>query len=121
MSRAARGTARSKGTRAKASAKASGSKAVRTRSHRKGANKRWVRSVTTVSTAPPEGLFNKDARTIARVMATKRVSPKGLGSAIRMVQYFINRGGKGLSPTRRRELERAKGILQEKKERSERR
>jgi hypothetical protein len=52
--------------------------------------KRWVRKVKTVSTAPPQGLFAKDAHTIARVMATKKVSPKGLGSAIRMVQYFIN-------------------------------
>jgi tRNA(adenine34) deaminase len=45
-------------------------------------------------------------------MARKDVSPKGLGSGIRMIQYFINRAGKGLSPTRRRELERAKRILQ---------
>jgi tRNA(adenine34) deaminase len=72
-----------------------------------------VREVHTVSTAPPRDLFTKDAATIARVMASKRVSPKGLGSAIRMVQYFINRGGKGLSATRRRELEKAKRILQE--------
>jgi len=51
-------------------------------------------------------------------MARKDVSPKGIGSAIRMIQYFINRGGKGLSATRRRELERAKRILQRRQERS---
>jgi len=45
-------------------------------------------------------------------MARRKVSPKGLGSGIRMIQYFINRAGKGLSPTRRQELERAKRILQ---------
>jgi tRNA(adenine34) deaminase len=45
-------------------------------------------------------------------MARKDVSPKGLGSAIRMIQYFINRGGRGLPSSRRRELERAKRILQ---------
>ena len=50
--------------------------------------------VKTVSTFPPEGLYTKDAETIARVMATKKVSPKGIGSAIRMVQFFINRAGK---------------------------
>jgi len=49
---------------------------------------------------------------IARTMARKDVSPKGIGSGIRMIQYFINRAGTGLSPTRRRELERAKRILQ---------
>jgi Protein of unknown function (DUF3175) len=30
-----------------------------------------------------------------------------------MIQYFINRGGKKLSPRRRAELERAKRILQQ--------
>jgi tRNA(adenine34) deaminase len=45
-------------------------------------------------------------------MARSDVSPKGLGSAIRMIQYFINRGGRRLSASRRRELERAKHILQ---------
>jgi tRNA(adenine34) deaminase len=76
--------------------------------------KRWSAAVDTVSTFPPEGTFTKDARSIARIMATKKVSPKGLGSAIRMVQFFINRAGKDLSPARRRELEKAKHLLQEK-------
>lgn len=30
---------------------------------------------------------------------------------MRMLTYFINRAGKGLTPTRRRELERAKKLL----------
>jgi Protein of unknown function (DUF3175) len=45
-------------------------------------------------------------------MARKDVSPRGLGSGIRMIQYFINRGGGNLSAARRAELERAKRILQ---------
>src|SRR5262245_14748125 len=81
---------------------------------RKPNDKSWVRKVKTVSTYPPEGLFTKDAKTIARVMATTKVSPGGIGSGIRMIQYFINRGGKGLSSTRKRELEKAKRLLQEK-------
>jgi hypothetical protein len=76
--------------------------------------KRWVRTVTTDSTKPPPKTFTGSARTIALKMARKDVSPKGLGSAIRMIQYFINRGGKNLSATRRRELEGAKRILQRK-------
>jgi hypothetical protein len=75
-------------------------------------NTQWVRKVKTVSTFPPEGLFTKDAETIARVMATKEVSPKGIGSGIRMIQFFINRAGKNLPSERKRELERAKEILQ---------
>lgn len=74
--------------------------------------KNWVRNVKTVSTFPPQSLFTKDAETIARVMATKKVSPKGLGSGIRMIQFFINRAGKNLTAARRHELEDAKHILQ---------
>lgn len=81
---------------------------------KKAAGKRWVRGVTTVSTFPPAGLFTRDAATIARVMASKKVSPKGIGSGIRMIQFFINRAGKDLPPGRRRQLERAKRILQAK-------
>ena len=77
--------------------------------------KRWVRAVKTVSTSPPKDLFTKDAETIAKAMASKKVSPKGIGSGIRMIQFFINRGGKGLPASRKRELEKAKRILQEKR------
>jgi Protein of unknown function (DUF3175) len=77
--------------------------------------RKWVRRVRTESTAPPKDLFSKDAQTIARTMAKKNVSPKGMGSGIRMIQYFLNRGGKNLPVTRKRELEKAKRILQNKK------
>jgi tRNA(adenine34) deaminase len=79
-------------------------------------NKKWVRDVKTVSTSPPEGIFTKDANTIARTMASKKVSPKGIGSGIRMVQFFINRAGKNLSAKQRRELEKAKVLLHERAE-----
>jgi len=81
---------------------------------KKGGGKHWGRGVKTVSTYPPKGLFTKDAETIARKMASKKVSPKGIGSGIRMIQFFINRAGKDLPPGRKRELERAKHLLQEK-------
>ena len=76
--------------------------------------KKWSHTITTVSTFPPEGIFTQDAETIARVMASKEVSPKGVGSGIRMVQFFINRAGKNLSPERKAELEKAKGIMRKK-------
>src|SRR5215470_4166896 len=84
----------------------------------KGASRRWIR-VGTASTFPPEGLFAKDAATIARVMATKQVSPKGIGSGIRMLQFFLNRAGKNLPARRRRELERAKRMLQQRRAKQE--
>ncbi len=76
---------------------------------------KWVQKVKTVSTFPPEKIFTKDAKTIAKVMSKKEISPKGIGSAIKMVQYFINRSGKGLSKKRKQELEKAKKLLQENK------
>jgi Protein of unknown function (DUF3175) len=46
----------------------------------------------------------------ARTMARKDGSPRGLEFGIWIIEYFINRGGKNLSPRRRAELERAKRI-----------
>jgi uncharacterized protein DUF3175 len=73
--------------------------------------KRWVAKVKTDSTHPPQGLFTKNAVTIARTLASRKVSPKGPGSGMRMLTYFINRGGRGLPRKRRAELEQAKALL----------
>ena len=75
------------------------------------ATKKWVRTVTTDSTHPPQGLFTKNPETIAKKLASKDVSPKGPASGMRMLTYFINRAGKGLSAARRKNLERAKELL----------
>ena len=75
--------------------------------------KRWVAKVNTEATFPPEGLFLKSAETIARTLASKKVSPKGPGSGMRMLTYFSNRGGKGLTAERHKELEKAKQLLHE--------
>ncbi len=73
--------------------------------------KRWVASVTTDSTHPEPDLFKKSAPAIARALASKKVSPKGPASGMRLLTYFINRGGRGLSAARRAELEKAKMLL----------
>ena len=74
-------------------------------------NRRWVAKVKTVSTYPPAGLFTKSAATIARTLASKEVSPKGPASGMRMLTYYVNRGGRNLSAERRKELEKAKSLL----------
>jgi hypothetical protein len=79
---------------------------------------RCVAKVKTDSTHPPKGIFTKDAPTIARALASKKVSPKGPASGLRMLTYFINRAGHGLSARRRRELERAKTLLSARIQRS---
>lgn len=80
--------------------------------------RKWVRIVKTDSTHPPQGLFTRDPETIARRLASKQVSPKGPRSGMRMLTYFINRAGKGLSPARKRSLEKAKDLLSEKVKRA---
>ena len=83
-----------------------------------GAGKsRWIKNVTTDSTHPPKDLFTKSAPVIARSLASKKVSPKGPASGMRMLTYYINRAGKGLSATRKAELERAKKLLHQRIER----
>lgn len=79
---------------------------------RRRATRSWVRSVTTVSTAPPAGLFTRDARTIARALASTRVSPKGPTSGLRMLLFYINRAGRHLGRRERAELLKAKRLLQ---------
>src|ERR1700758_374415 len=75
--------------------------------------RRWVAGVKTDSTHPPPGLFTKSAATIARSLTSRKVSPKGPQSGMRMLNYFINRAGRGLSDSRRAELNRAKKLLSE--------
>ncbi len=78
---------------------------------------KWSKDVPTVSTFPPEGTFTKPGEEIASIMARKEVSPQGLGSALKMVQFFINRAGVNLSEERRQELEKAKQLLRAMKNR----
>ena len=85
LSRHARSSARSRTRKersvaAKKGAKTRASRARRTQVGQGGAQKPrlWVRKVSTESTCPPEGVFKKDAKTIASVMATRKTSPKEL-------------------------------------------
>ena len=90
-------------------------KTASTKSHGKGTTRRWSAEVTATSDAthPPEGLFKKDAATIARTLASKKVSPKGPASGMRMLTFYINRAGHNLSASRLKELDKAKQLLHE--------
>lgn len=78
----------------------------------------WVRHVQQTSNAMdiPEGLFRRTPKEIAKglkraVMTSSRTKGSKFQSAMSMLNWFINRGGRGLSAARRRSLERAKGEL----------
>jgi hypothetical protein len=88
-------------------------------SHRSSQGKRkWSAGVNTESTYPQEGLFKKDAATIARNLASKKVSPKGPSSGMRMLTFYVNRAGKNLTKSRLKVLERAKDLLHERMEKT---
>ena len=73
--------------------------------------KKWSAKVDTDSTHPDEGLFNQSAAAIAKALASKKVSPKGPASGMRMLNFYINRAGQNLSSERHVELEKAKDKL----------
>lgn len=82
-----------------------------TRQSKSQQTRKWSAGVTSDSTHPPPGLFNRDPETIARSLASKKVSPKGPGSGMRMLTFYINRAGKNLSAARRAKLNKAKELL----------
>lgn len=72
------------------------------------------------------GLFASDPKTIAESLASREAFPQGPASGMRVLSFYISHAGRGLSPSRRRSLEKAKEILsarvkQELKELNERR
>jgi hypothetical protein len=73
--------------------------------------KKWSAKVDTDSTHPDEGLFSQSASAIAKALASRKVSPKGPASGMRMLNFYINRAGKNLPKSRHVELERAKTLL----------
>jgi RNA polymerase primary sigma factor len=77
-------------------------------------SKRWSGKVTTDSTKPSPGIFKKSAKTIASDLTKKSVSPKGPGQAMQMLSFYENRGGKNLTPTRKKALDNAKDIIRAK-------
>ena len=119
-----RATSRGTGTKRAATKRGHSSsnrttKAPRGASHRSSHGKRkWSAGVDTESTYPQEGLFKKDAATIARSLASKKVSPKGPSSGMRMLTFYVNRAGKNLTKSRLQVLERAKALLHQRIEKS---
>jgi hypothetical protein len=78
-----------------------------------------------VATFYPKGTMTKDADTIYKISKNKKYAPGGEGSATRWLTYYLNRGGKGIKPKQRKEIEKARHMLQrdlaKKKGRSRRR
>lgn len=59
----------------------------------------------------PANLFAKPPEKIVEVLSSREVFPQGAASGMRVLSFYISQSGKGLSSTRRRNLERAKKML----------
>ena len=109
---------KTKSTGVKRAAKARSTKTTRASHGNSHGRRKWSAGVDTESTYPQEGLFKKDAATIARSLASKKVSPKGPASGMRMLTFYVNRAGKNLTKSRLQVLERAKELLHERVEKA---
>jgi hypothetical protein len=93
----------------------------RTKSKRSKRGRRWSARVTRESDALTleKGVFTKSTpRKIALSLKrsaerSQRRKSGAYRSAMSMLTFFINRAGKGLSPTRKRKLQKAKDELRE--------
>ncbi len=94
-------------------------KAAAKRSHKKSTTRRWSQHVTETSDALTldDGVFTKgSAKTIALSLKhsaerSHRRQSSPYRSAMSMLTFYINRGGKGLSAARKKKLEQAKDEL----------
>ena len=94
-------------------------KGRRKKSKSKKKTKRWSQRVTETSDALTleQGVFKKNTpRAIAASLkrsadASRRRKSDPFRSAMSMLVFYINRAGKGLSKTRKQELEKAKDEL----------
>ena len=59
------------------------------------------------------GLFNRPAEKIAESLASKEVSPQGPSSGLRLLTFYMNYAGKRAQPVARRNLEKAKKLLED--------
>ncbi len=60
----------------------------------------------------PRGIMSKSTMEIYRAATNKKYAPKGLGSAIKFIQYYLNRGGDNIPISQRNKIEKAKKMLQ---------
>ena len=79
---------------------------------KRGSAKRpgWVQSVKTTALAVPKGTMTGSAPQIADTLR-RHNRGKSATSINRFIQFYLNRGGRGISEARRRTLSRAMALI----------
>lgn len=65
----------------------------------------------------PANLFAEAPEKIVEVLTSREVFPQGAASGLRVLSFYISQSGKGMSTSRRRNLEKAKKMLSARLER----
>ena len=59
----------------------------------------------------PPDLFAKPPEKIVEILTSRDMFPRGAASGMRVLSFYMAQAGKGLAPSRRRNLEKAKKML----------
>ena len=59
----------------------------------------------------PTGLFAMDAKSIAASLTSRETWPQGTASGLRLLEFYLRHAGRGLNPSRKRNLELAKKLV----------
>lgn len=59
----------------------------------------------------PANLFAEPPEKIVEVLTSREVFPQGAASGMRVLSFYLSQSGKGLSTSRRRNLEKAKKMM----------
>ena len=65
----------------------------------------------------PANLFAEPPEKIVEVLTSREVFPQGAASGMRVLSFYISQSGKGLSNSRRRNLEKARKMMSARVER----
>lgn len=65
----------------------------------------------------PANLFAEPPEKIVEVLTSREAFPQGAAAGMRVLSFYMSQSGKGLSTTRRRNLEKAKKMMSARVER----
>lgn len=75
----------------------------------------WVHTVTTDVVAVPPGSMKLSAKKMADLLLKINTYPGSHGSINRYLQYYLNRGGRGIPKERYDEVRKAQEIIRSRK------
>jgi Protein of unknown function (DUF3175) len=81
-----------------------------TRNHPRKKRRGWIASVKTTAIDVPENTMTQPPQKVAEILLAHNRG-KTPGSINRFIQFYINRSGKGLAATRKRNLKKAMEII----------